>query len=52
LSFETRVKDGSSKGKVIDLYDEAFGSKPNLVGVLGSEEAVANLYDRSKRAKL
>lgn len=52
LSFETRVKDGSATGKVIDLYDEAFGDKPDLVGVLGSQEAVTALYDRSKKAKL
>lgn len=52
LSFETRVRDGSASGKVIDLYDEAFGAKPDLVGVLGSEEAVAALNDRSKKAKL
>ena len=49
LSFETRVKDGS----VIDLFEESFGSRPDLTGVLGSKEAVDALYDRSgKRAKL
>mmetsp|Transcript_24193 Transcript_24193/g.58455 ORF Transcript_24193/g.58455 Transcript_24193/m.58455 type:complete len:484 (+) Transcript_24193:55-1506(+) len=52
LSFETRVKDGSASGKVIDLYDQAFGAKPDLVGVLGSEEAVAALNARSKKSKL
>jgi len=49
LSFETRVKDGS----VIDLFEESFGQRPDLTGVLGSKEAVDALYDRSgKRAKL
>lgn len=49
LSFETRVKDGS----VIDLFEESFGQRPDLTGVLGSQEAVDALYDRSgKRAKL
>ncbi|KAL7538296.1 hypothetical protein ACHAXR_008473 [Thalassiosira sp. AJA248-18] len=53
LSFETRVKDGSPNGIVIDLFGEAFEKKPELSGVLGSEEAVTALYDRSgKRAKL
>ena len=49
LNFETRVKDG----RVIDLYEESFGQRPDLTGVLGSKEAVDALYDRSgKRAKL
>ena len=53
LSFETRVKDGSPSGNSVDLFREAFGKKPDLTGVLGSDDAVASLYDRSgKRAQL
>ena len=53
LSFETRVKDGSATGEVVDLFEESFGNKPDLTKVLGSQEAVDALYDRSgKRAKL
>ncbi|KAL7551700.1 hypothetical protein ACHAWF_014882 [Thalassiosira exigua] len=53
LSFETRVKDGSPGGNAIDLFEEAFGQKPDLANVLGSKEAASALYDRSgKRAKL
>ena len=53
LSFETRVKDGSPSGNIIDLYEESFGQRPDLTSVLGSQEAVDALYDRSvNRAKL
>jgi len=36
LSFETRKKDEAP----IDLFGEAFGERPDLVPVLGSEEAL------------
>jgi len=37
LSFETRRKDEAP----IDLFTEAFGERPNLIPVLGSEDALA-----------
>lgn len=53
LSFETRVKDGSPGGNSVDLFEETFGKRPELAGVLGSTDAATALYDRSgKRAKL
>jgi len=36
LSFETRRKDEAP----VDLFREAFGDRPNLASVLGSEEAL------------
>ena len=43
LTFETRTSEGS-----VDLYEQAFGARPNLVPVLGSEEAVENMYRPGK----
>ena len=40
LSFETCTKDS----KHIDLFETAFGERPNLVPILGSEEAVERLF--------
>jgi len=40
MSFETCTKDS----KHIDLFETAFGERPNLVPILGSEEAVERLF--------
>lgn len=51
LSFELRQKDGSVKGKVVDLFGDAFGERPDLVKVLGSQEAVSCLYNEKPSKK-
>ena len=44
LSFETRKRCGEQDAMVldapIDLFEEAFGPKPNLLGVMGTEAAL------------
>jgi len=45
LSFETCTKDS----KHIDLFETAFGERPNLVPILGSEEAVERLFVGGKK---
>ena len=37
LSFETRRKGGET----VDLFEDAFGARPNLLSVIGSEAAMA-----------
>jgi Ca2+-binding EF-hand superfamily protein len=44
LSFETRTP---SEGTT-DLFEETFGKRPDLVSILGSEQAVKNLYTKGK----
>lgn len=44
LSFESRTKDETGV-KRTDLYEDAFGKRAILSNVLGSEEAVACLYN-------
>lgn len=45
LSFESRTKDENIV-KRTDLYTDAFGKRADLSSVLGSEEAVACLYNK------
>jgi hypothetical protein len=45
LSFESRTKDETGV-KRTDLYQDAFGQRANLSDVLGSEDAVACLYNK------
>lgn len=45
LSFESRTKDENGV-KRTDLYESAFGKRADLSSVLGSEEAVACLYNK------
>jgi hypothetical protein len=37
LSFETRRKGGAP----VDLFEEAFGDRPNLLPIIGSKAAMA-----------
>ena len=47
LSFDSLVKGE----KPVDLFEEAFGEKPDLLPILGSEEAVSRLYSSSRQGK-
>ena len=47
LSFELRTQF-LADGPPTDVYAEAFGEKPNLLPILGSEEAVKRVLQRSK----
>ena len=43
LSFETRTKD-----KTTDLYQDAFGNRPDLGPVLGASSIAAEIYGSEK----
>ena len=44
LSFETLTGKNVAP---VDLFEDAFGSKPNLLPILGSEDAVSRLFTSS-----
>jgi len=47
LSFELRTQF-LSDGPPTDVYTETFGTKPDLVPILGSKEASTRVLERSK----
>ena len=48
LSFEALRPRGETS---VDLYEQAFGKRPDLTTVLGSRAAMASLYDKAPKGK-
>lgn len=48
LSFELRRSASISSAPPVDVFGETFGAKPDLLQVLGSEDAVRRVLERGK----